>query len=101
MEPAGEIRSKRTDNMKNLFEIRKLVREVMVIAQNVANAAKEVLQNTGESTTHQVQAFDEEKRELAYHLWEKAGCPQGDGVEFWFKAEMVLADRPSDVDLTT
>ncbi len=26
-------------------------------------------------------------RELAYLKWEKAGCPPGDGVNFWCEAE--------------
>jgi hypothetical protein len=26
-------------------------------------------------------------RERAYHLWEKAGRPPGDGMEFWLAAE--------------
>lgn len=31
-------------------------------------------------------------REKAYLLWEEAGRPDGDGVEFWLKAETELAD---------
>jgi hypothetical protein len=29
-------------------------------------------------------------RELAYIKWEAAGCPCGDGVEFWLAAEAEL-----------
>lgn len=29
-------------------------------------------------------------REKAYLLWEAAGCPEGDGVEFWVRAEREL-----------
>lgn len=29
----------------------------------------------------------EKIRELAYTKWEAAGCPCGDGVEFWLAAE--------------
>ena len=29
-------------------------------------------------------------REQAYLLWEAAGCPPGDGVEFWLQAEAGL-----------
>lgn len=29
-------------------------------------------------------------RELAYHKWEEAGRPDGDGVEFWLDAESEL-----------
>lgn len=34
---------------------------------------------------------EEEIRERAYHLWEEAGRPEGDGVDFWVKAEAELA----------
>ncbi len=30
-------------------------------------------------------------RELAYENWRTAGCPEGDGVEFWLAAESELA----------
>lgn len=30
-------------------------------------------------------------REKAYALWEEAGRPEGDGVEFWIEAERQLA----------
>lgn len=30
-------------------------------------------------------------RELAYHLWEEAGRPEGDGVDFWVRAEQELS----------
>jgi hypothetical protein len=29
----------------------------------------------------------EEIRLLAYRKWQEAGCPAGDGVEFWLTAE--------------
>lgn len=39
----------------------------------------------------EIPALDEQQvRELAYHLWEEAGRPEGDGVEFWLKAENAL-----------
>lgn len=36
-------------------------------------------------------------RAAAYQKWEAAGCPCGDGVEFWLQAEAELksANRPS------
>ena len=33
----------------------------------------------------------EKIRELAHSKWEAAGCPCGDGVEFWLQAETELA----------
>jgi hypothetical protein len=32
-------------------------------------------------------------RERAYLLWESAGCPSGDGVEFWVRAERELVSE--------
>jgi hypothetical protein len=32
----------------------------------------------------------EKIRELAHSKWEAAGCPCGDGVEFWLQAEAEL-----------
>ena len=31
--------------------------------------------------------YDQRIRELAYSRWEEAGCPEGDGVEFWLSAQ--------------
>lgn len=35
-------------------------------------------------------------RVLAYQLWEQAGSPEGDGVNFWLQAE---AEFDADVEL--
>jgi hypothetical protein len=32
----------------------------------------------------------DEVRLLAYRKWQEAGCPAGDGVEFWLTAEAEL-----------
>ena len=41
-----------------------------------------------------VDACEEEIRELAYAKWEAAGCPSGDGFDFWLEAEQeVIANR--------
>lgn len=37
---------------------------------------------------------EEKVRVLAYEIWEKAGCPEGDGVEFWLQAESELGNIP-------
>lgn len=31
--------------------------------------------------------LEEKIRTLAYHKWEVAGCPGGDGINFWIDAE--------------
>ena len=33
---------------------------------------------------------EDEVRELAYKLWEAAGSPEGDGVQYWLEAETEL-----------
>ena len=30
---------------------------------------------------------DEEVRQLAYRIWQEAGCPDGSELQHWFKAE--------------
>ena len=45
---------------------------------------------TGCSSTEICQ---DEIRERAYSLWEQAGYPAGDGVDFWVQAEQELKDR--------
>lgn len=37
-------------------------------------------------------------RELAYSMWEKAGCPEGRDEEFWVSAERELFGEDSLVD---
>jgi hypothetical protein len=36
---------------------------------------------------------EDEIRPLAYRKWEEAGCPGGDGVEFWLAAEAEIDSR--------
>ena len=36
------------------------------------------------------QVPEEYVRVRAYYLWEEAGCPDGDGSEFWTRAESEL-----------
>ena len=36
--------------------------------------------------------MDETIREKAYYLWEQAGRPETDGVEFWLQAEKLLSE---------
>ena len=41
---------------------------------------------------------EENIRDLAHQKWEAAGCPDGDGMEFWLKAENELASPVSRDD---
>ena len=34
-----------------------------------------------------IDAQQEEIRELAYRKWQQAGCPTGDGFDYWVDAE--------------
>ena len=43
---------------------------------------------------------DEAIRQLAYRLWQEAGCPEGSEVQHWLKAEAIWLDEnhaPSEV----
>lgn len=45
-------------------------------------------------------ACEEEIRELAYLKWEEAGCPSGEGFDFWVEAEReVIAARSGTMSL--
>ena len=35
---------------------------------------------------------DDAIRQLAYHLWQEAGCPAGSDVQYWLKAESIWLD---------
>jgi hypothetical protein len=35
---------------------------------------------------------DEEIRQLAYRLWQEAGCPNGCDVQHWLRAEAIWAE---------
>lgn len=55
-----------------------------------ADAANKVSLNT--TKTPNRSAPDEEQvRARAYALWEQAGRPEGDGLQFWLEAEQELA----------
>ena len=62
--------------------------------------ATEVLVNDGDSASAPVEnqqtsiASEETIRELAHSKWEAAGCPTGDGTEFWLKAEKEVRLSP-------
>lgn len=36
---------------------------------------------------------EESIRQRAYEQWQAAGCPEGDGVEFWLEAEREVASQ--------
>ena len=36
---------------------------------------------------------DEAIRQLAYQLWQAAGCPAGNDVQHWLKAESIWQDE--------
>jgi hypothetical protein len=38
---------------------------------------------------------EQRQRELAYRLWEEAGCPEGRADEFWYTAWEILAVEPA------
>lgn len=42
------------------------------------------------ASEHPAGVCEEAIRMLAHHKWEAAGCPEGDGVDFWLAAEQEL-----------
>ena len=38
---------------------------------------------------------------MAYQLWEQAGCPDGQDLQFWLDAERHLLQKPEAVKLAT
>jgi hypothetical protein len=54
-----------------------------------ADAADRVRANTAK-TPGRAAPSDEQIRARAYSLWEEAGRPSGDGVQFWLAAEREL-----------
>ncbi len=43
-----------------------------------------------QSQEQSMDASEEAIRELAYQKWEEAGCPSGDGFDFWLDAEQAV-----------
>ena len=41
---------------------------------------------------------DEEIRQLAYKIWQEAGCPNGSDLQHWLKAQKIWLEthRPKD-----
>ena len=37
---------------------------------------------------------DEEIRQLAYRLWQEAGCPNGSDLQHWLQAQGIVAGNP-------
>ena len=37
----------------------------------------------------------EQIKRRAFELWQEAGCPEGDGSEFWLQAERELTSHPA------
>ena len=72
--------------------------DVSVVKTPATLSNGEARTSTGEqnsSTEFQSQeqcmdASEEAIRELAYQKWEEAGCPSGDGFDFWLEAEQAV-----------
>lgn len=43
-----------------------------------------------------MQSNEDAVRELAYHKWQAAGAPAGDGVTFWLEAEQQFLQQTQD-----
>jgi hypothetical protein len=53
-------------------------------------AVKKDSEQSAEYREKREKAQDEAIRVRAYSEWETAGCPEGDGLEFWLQAEQEM-----------
>lgn len=60
-------------------------------ALNGEHDRESVCQSNGQLTDADVETI----RTLAHSKWEAAGCPAGDGVDFWLQAEREVRVEPS------
>lgn len=60
-------------------------------ALNSEHESEAECQSNGQPTDADVEAI----RTLAHSKWEAAGCPAGDGVDFWLHAEREVHADPS------
>jgi len=61
-----------------------------IVAGSILNSPP-VCESTRERSLHGGVTLEEATRARAYQLWERAGCPEDDGVSFWLEAEMELS----------
>jgi hypothetical protein len=66
-----------------------------VAHEHPANPVTVLRANIAASENSLLHALDlhEDIQDLAYHKWEAAGRPGGDGANFWLKAEQELAEH--------
>lgn len=60
-------------------------RSTAALTEDVSHATE--CQPRQEHAIDEIDEFDMAIRELAYHKWEAAGFPPGDGFDFWLEAE--------------
>lgn len=84
-----------------------MTRRDETVCKSAAVATNGTLAVPGETTTAKLvaacltteqfmDACEEAIRELAYQKWEEAGCPSGDGHDFWLDAEREVVAARSD-----
>lgn len=75
------------------------------VTKGAVTAPREVREVRPAATVSQspqefMDACEEAIRDLAYIKWEEAGCPSGDGHDFWLDAEReVVAARSDAMDM--
>ena len=73
---------------KKLIRAEKEVIVALPPTESVATESKAEAVLTETRTT-----YENTIRQRAYGQWQAAGCPEGDGVEFWLEAERALASQ--------
>lgn len=65
--------------------------EVVMVIEGVVMLTAQLPPETETPTTQQMMdRYEEAIRDLAYRLWEEAGCPCCDGLDFWVEAEKIV-----------
>lgn len=86
----------KSKSVLNEETVRRTVRTPSAVAQDpVASVPFEPNHHSESQSPQQfMDSCEEAIRELAFLKWEEAGCPSGDGFDFWLEAEReVMTER--------
>jgi len=72
-------------------KLNQVEKDVTVSLSPTASLATETLEEA--ACTVITTPCEDTIRQRAYEQWQAAGCPEGDGVEFWLEAERALASQ--------
>lgn len=73
--------------MSEEITIEEAFKQCFLQYQKICFAYNELLKENRKLKCENSSSMEDKIRELAYLKWEKAGYPQGNGVEYWLQAE--------------